>query len=665
MMYFTSEQVAGRMGLSTNQISDLNIETINLFLEKFTIKVFNLNFLDAKWKTFTFRNKVKNMSNVNEALINKFLDHIEEQCKKMHINMIINDEIKVEANEGIPVVIKAENTESVLPQIKKRKLDITADNTIDTSDDSMINGSSNETIYKTPESSRIMSASHSVLNSNRKTKQLFQEAFTENEYDLTDKSMKHDQILKTLLSEANIKANEKTSLFEVIDPHNHSFKIMRDSTTKLAKLLDDQLDFNKENFDFAISDPTIQSQSSIFTIGRIVIDGIEELDPVFETKNLALETSQHVGIGKRIKIDVSNLPKGTDLFLGQVVVCKGKNITGKEFIIEDLIKERTDLNHDIECFGDFTVVSVNGPFCNEKNLNYSIFETFIKEKINNVIKPTFLILNGPLIDISNHCFITGIIPTFQKDGKHLQIDSIDDIFSKVVYPILQSIDSKINVFIVPHSSETISKYTTYPQPSYLAKLQVLLAPTSVPKNLHFINNPSIINLNGLNFGVNNIDIFKNLKNVNIDNLFMNRFKTITKLMIENKSFYPSFPTIPSLNDKATSLKLGKELFQNEEGEKDAENNINYNDLIVTRNRMNKNIAVDQVSERCNIPKGLNINFMLHNSSYVPHLEQIDKGCISINSSAFHQGNKLGFYTVIRSTTKDANSCNITTEIKRV
>lgn len=665
MMYFTTEQVAGRMGLSTNQISESNIETINLFLEKFTVKVFNLNFLDSKWKTFTFRNKVKNMSNVNDALINKFLKHIEEQCKKMHINMIINDEIKVEANEGIPIAIKAESTESVFPQIKKRKLDITDENTIDASDESMINASSNETIYKTPETSRIINSSHSITNSNRKTKQLFQEAFTENEYDLNDESMKHDEILKTLLFEANMKPNEKSPSFEIINPHNQSFKVMRDSTTKIAKMLDDQLDFNKENFDFAISDPTIQSQSSIFTIGRIVIDGIEELDPVFETKNLALETSQNVGIGKRIKIDVSNLPKGTDLFLGQVVVCKGKNITGKEFILEELIKEQSDLNRDIECHGAFTVVSVNGPFCNEKNLNYSVFETFIKEKINNIIKPSFLILNGPLIDISNHCLMTGTIPSFQKDGKHLQIDSLDDIFVKVVYPILQSIDSKINVFIVPNSSESISKYTTYPQPSYLAKLQQLLGATSIPKNLHFISNPSIINLNGLNFGVNNIDIFKNLKNVNIENLFMNRFKTITKLMIEHASFYPSFPTIPSLNDKATSLKSGKELFQNEEDENAIENSINYNDLIVTRNRMNKNIAVNQVSERCNIPKGLTINFMLHNSSYVPHLEQIEQGCVSINSNAFHQGSKLGFYTVIRSNAKDENSCNITTEIKRV
>ena len=686
-MAFTSEQVAGRMGLSIDQINDSTIDTFNSFLDKYTEKVLNLNFIDSKWKTFTFRNKVKNMSNVNEPLIKKFLSHIEDQCKKLHINMIINDEIKEEVNDGIPQEMKQGlKTETVgdneaLQQIKKRKLNNSNNNSIANennsfntfSDDSLVNDSVNETVYKTPESSKIIN--NSVMASNSKTKLQFTDAFNKDEYNLNSETEEHNKSIKKLFLSCKLTDNlDNKENFKILSSFDNSFKIMRDSTTKIAKNLDDDLEISKNDFNFAISDPTIQSQSSIFTKGRIVVDGIDELDPVFETKNLALETSQNVGIGKRIKIDVSNLPKGTDLFLGQVIVCKGKNITGKEFIIEELIKENIENNNknddEIKCYGDSTIVSVNGPFCNEKNMNYSIFEKFIKETINNDIKPDFLIINGPIIDISNHCLMTGIIPPFEQNGNFLQIDTIDDIFVKIVFPILAEIDPSINVFVVPHASESISKYTTYPQPSYSQKLVKLLKTVSIPKNLHFVSNPSILNLNGFNFGINNIDIFKNLKNLSLDNLFLNRFKTITRLMIENNSFYPCYPTIPALNDKTISTKLSKELFENEEEEeegeeKEKEEQKNYEDLIVTRNRMNKNIVINEVNETCNIPNDININFMLHNSSYVPHLEQIENGCVSINSNAFHQGNKLGFYTVIKTSKKEDDSCDLTVDIKKV
>ncbi|CAI8508221.1 unnamed protein product [Hanseniaspora opuntiae] len=58
-MSFTAEEVSSKIGVSAIKIDNKTLEAVNEISNKYPSRIFNLDMLDAKWKTFTFRNKIK------------------------------------------------------------------------------------------------------------------------------------------------------------------------------------------------------------------------------------------------------------------------------------------------------------------------------------------------------------------------------------------------------------------------------------------------------------------------------------------------------------------------------------------------------------------------------------------------------------------------------
>ena len=643
-MSFTAEEVSSKIGVSTIKIDSRTLETVNAISTKYPKKIFNLDMLDAKWKTFTFRNKIKNMNNITPNHLINFFKQIDEQCKQQQISMIIDDDVSLDkpflASKQEEIGDKRSLEASTITEetgLKKIKVD----------DEVKEMNQYQGKLVKEEEDTEQIQTDKILFNANFKNK-LKENATTK------DFLSNENKVLKELAYKiASSNATNKDDVKIVNDLTNGNFKIFRESTTTLSKYLDGQLS-NKENLyeKYEISDPTIQSQSAIYSIGRIVNDSVTELEPTFEKSNLSLETSRKVGIGRRIKIDIGNLNKG-DLFLGQVILCKGRNVTGEEFIIDEIVKSEASATHqddkDVEetKIKDFKICTINGPLCSDSSLDHTVFLHFIN-KLNTTIKPDYLIINGPLLDITNKCISSGVIPpivTKLTDGSEIieNVETLDDIFKKLIIPLLSKISKDIKIILVPHATDTISVYSSYPQPSYHAKLFESFT------NVYLLPNPGFLEINGMNIIINNIDIFKNMKTLDIQNdSKKNKFKLVSDLMVENESMYPLYPTVPSLNEKMSSNKRFKDMFDipKTHGFKNVNTEEIAGILGCSKQRFNKNI---NTQIQTIIPKSFKdeVHMVVHNSGFVPHLEALNQQGCTINTNGFYNGDRLGFYGEIK------------------
>lgn len=629
-MSFTAEEVSSKIGVSAIKIDNKTLETVNEISTRYPSNIFNLDMLDAKWKTFTFRNKIKNMNNITPSHLINFFKQIDDQCKQQQITMIIDDDTTLgKSYDGIKEEEigdkRSMETSMATKESEQKKIKIEEVNT-------GINQYQGVKIKE--EISERIEDDHVTFNVNFKSK-LKESASCEDSLSIVEKVLKHLSYKITKLS-----TTSKDAVIVNDMAARENFKIFRESTSTLSKKLDAQLSTKERIFEkYELADPTVQSQSAIFCVGRIVNDSVTEPEPTFEKSNLALETSRKTGIGRRIKIDVNNLKNG-DLYLGQVVLCKGRNVTGEEFIIDDIMKSDENtideaMVDERENNEDFKICIINGPLCSDSSLDYSVFSKFV-EKLNNSIKPDYLIINGPLLDITNKCISSGRIPpiiTKLADGSEIieNVDTLEDIFNKLVFPLLSKISASTKIIITPHATDTLSVYSSYPQPSYEARLFEKMS------NVYLLPNPGFITINGVNLVINNIDIFKNMKTIDLANdTKKNKFKVISDTMVESKNVYPLYPTIPSLNEDIMSNKRFNDMYENltQEGVVGL--------LGCSKQKLNKNInALFSTS----IPEGFHngVHMIIHNSGFVPHLEVLSQQGCTINTNGFYNGDKLGYY----------------------
>ena len=178
-----------------------------------------------------------------------------------------------------------------------------------------------------------------------------------------------------------------------------------------ADVLDDQIDrmislYQDQNktADLQFGNPCMSTQSDILCCGRIVPDNPLYDKEILNSTSLFLETSRISGIGQRIPLDLSNL-SNYSFFPGQIVVLKGKNPSGKSFIVEqnmplpqlgapvtssEELKEFQTLQNN----QGLKVLIASGPFSNLNKLNYDKLDKLV-DLINTKILPQVVILNGP------------------------------------------------------------------------------------------------------------------------------------------------------------------------------------------------------------------------------------------------------------------------------
>lgn len=365
------------------------------------------------------------------------------------------------------------------------------------------------------------------------------------------------------------------------DADKFKFRTMAMKLLESADVLDEQIDSVSQQLlqllkdqDVQLGNPCMSSQFDIVCCGRIVPDSPyydSMIQQSLNDKSLYLETSRLGGIGQRIPLDLSKLQEYS-LFPGQIVGFKGRNPTGRTFVVHEILPlpelgAPVSSLPELKAFPEqgMKVFIAAGPFSNHHTLNFQKLEALV-ERINTEIQPQVAILFGPFLDITNKAVISGDIDV---PGGSSQPKNLDQLFKLVVTPILKKIDPKIQVIVLPSLKDAVSKHTSYPQSSLDRKK------LGLPKNFKCFPNPSSFSLNEIMFGTSNNDIFKDLKDVYKSNVSgdkskipSNRFERIASHIFEQRRYYPSFPgsvkrSVTSKEEQDTYLNLAEGLMAEE------------------------------------------------------------------------------------------------------
>lgn len=348
----------------------------------------------------------------------------------------------------------------------------------------------------------------------------------------------------------DFESEKKIRVTPFYDPKKYKFRTMRQSLLDASDVLDEQIDIFtqivQDHYKLSANDfgdPTIQSQSEIITVGRIVSDSPTS-EGILNIDSLALETSRSAGIGRRVRLNLEKI-KEASFFPGQLVSFRGKNANGEYFMVEEILQlpylnspvsTSTEL-HDYQQVlnhKSMKVVVTSGPYTATNNFDFSNLSAFV-ERLNTEIKPHSVIMFGPFIDITHPMVASGTLPEFP--NLKIQPRTLDEVFTKVMAPILKNIDSRIQVILIPSTKDALSKHAAYPQDSLDRKLLQL------PKNFKCFTNPSTFQLNEIFFGCSNVDIFKDLKEVTKggNTTLRNRFDRVSEHVLQQRRFYPVFP----------------------------------------------------------------------------------------------------------------------------
>lgn len=357
--------------------------------------------------------------------------------------------------------------------------------------------------------------------------------------------------------------NKNIKLMASFNPKKYDYRTMNLKLLEIADYYDERIDaftrivadsYNLEDAQF--SDPTRQSQSEIYTVGRIVPDSPLSSSSDLNVDSLFLETSRSSGFGCRIPLDISNISK-CSFFSGQIVAFRGINSTGKSFkVIENLklpyLGTASYNSNEIENFADIIgddnlkISIASGPYHPKNSLNFSHLENFVNN-MNQNVKPDILILMGPFIDVN--AVPTILSNNFFNSGDDLDdLKSLDDLFISFVAPILNEIQCQRTI-IIPHSSDVSNPHTSYPQSRFNRKK------LGLTKNFKCFPNPSIFNINELSFGISTADILKDLKDVPTKDANTNRIARIIEHVIQQRHFYPVSPSPTSANNLANEIQI--------------------------------------------------------------------------------------------------------------
>lgn len=345
-------------------------------------------------------------------------------------------------------------------------------------------------------------------------------------------------------------SNKNIKLVAQFNRSKYKYKTMNLKLLEIADYLDERIDLFtqliSERYNLTenqFSDPTRQSQSEIYTVGRIVPDSpFAPTSSALNLDSLYLETSRASGFGQRVPLDLGNV-SNFSFFPGQIVAFRGINTNGSCFKVIENLKipylgsstfTRDEIMNFAEVLGDdnLKIIITSGPYHSKNSLNFAYLDRFVRH-LNETVKPDIVIMLGPFIDATS--LPTILSSQFFNSGEDTEdLKSIDDLFLSYVSPILNEIQCS-RIIILPHSSDPVA-HTCYPQAPFNRKT------LGLNKNFKCFPNPSLFNINELSFGISTTDIIKDLKDIPTKDANSNRIERIIEHVIQQRQFYPVHPS---------------------------------------------------------------------------------------------------------------------------
>ncbi|XP_055587186.1 DNA polymerase alpha subunit B isoform X2 [Uranotaenia lowii] len=254
------------------------------------------------------------------------------------------------------------------------------------------------------------------------------------------------------------------------------------------------------------------STDVINVMGRIVVH------PERKDDRLAIVDFDEMTL-RYTKLDFNRM-KTWSIYPGQTVVLEGVNPRGNAFEVRKIHSERKlELpSAPVSLTKELNLVIASAPFTDKDDLLYEKLSDLLAYCSNNC--PDVLVLTGPF-GSSNSTLLTSIAEPFE------------EYFEKIITNIMNSVSPSTEVLVVANHDDIMSMFV---YPSFPYKISKYF------KNLHFLPDPCVVSINGVEIGVTTVDIIKDLAEAEVSgNPFGEKIKRLFNYVFHSKTFYPLNP----------------------------------------------------------------------------------------------------------------------------
>ncbi|XP_053679469.1 DNA polymerase alpha subunit B [Anopheles nili] len=273
------------------------------------------------------------------------------------------------------------------------------------------------------------------------------------------------------------------------------------------------------------------SSEPIRVLGRIIVESLSQPNAVSTSasnkKKLAIIDLDEHSL-RYTMLDLSKvITPSWSVFSGQTVLLEGINPRGTLFTASKIHYERTLTIPRPPSGLDFTLTMViaSAPFTDSNDLLYEKFSSLMQFCSNNA--PDVLILTGPFAD-ANCKLYAEVAETFE------------EYFENMINTIMNKIGAKTEVFVVANHDDVVSSFA-YPTAPYKV--------TNFYRNLHFLPDPCVFTVEGIEIGVTTVDVIKQLieseytpdASATAVSIGGDKIKRAYSHMFHQASFYPLNP----------------------------------------------------------------------------------------------------------------------------
>jgi DNA polymerase alpha subunit B len=354
-----------------------------------------------------------------------------------------------------------------------------------------------------------------------------------------------------------LKANTDMSKF--------SYRSMTMKLSEASEVLDDRIDEFRQILqdamgldDAAFGNPSLQSPSEIIAVGRIASDTGEGK---LNTASLVLEGSRRMASGRRVPLNVDNLPS-YNFFPGQIVALRGTNANGDTFVVSEMLAlpllnppatKPADLDEihtryldtpdaDPSSVRPLTMLIAAGPYTTDQNLDFAPLHAFLNNAVTSAADT--IILLGPFLDAEHPQIRTGDFdapPNAAPDQATLT-DLFRHHISSALTDFVARTNSACNVILVPSLRDAHHHSASFPQDKFVKRELGLGA----GKTVQCVTNPMTLSMNEITVGMSSVDVLGQLRQEEISGgkaRGTNFYERGARNVIEQRSFLPVFPPL--------------------------------------------------------------------------------------------------------------------------
>jgi DNA polymerase alpha subunit B len=313
-----------------------------------------------------------------------------------------------------------------------------------------------------------------------------------------------------------------------------------------------------------------QGTADVVAVGRIASDATEGK---LNAASVVLETSRRMGNGLRIPLDLGKL-KGYQFFPGQIVALRGRNVSGREFTVDEalglpLLPSAASTPAALEAYREkvqggpdaadsdsdpapLHIIFASGPYTADDNLDFEPLHAVCSQAADTYADA--LILAGPFIDMDHPLVATGDFDLPDAAVVEPDTATMSTVFKYMISPALNrlvSANPHITILLVPSVRDAIDKHVSWPQDAFPRK------ELGLPKTAKIIGNPMTLSINEMVLGISSQDVLWQLKHEELvggkqaDPQLLSR---LSRYLIEQRHYFPLFPP----TDRSRLPKAGTE-----------------------------------------------------------------------------------------------------------